>query len=71
MQNAVALLGKSTTDDRPISLTSLLYAVYVKIKNQSSLTLIAHSRLGGTLLLLGTLACVRVLGDGLFLMLSA
>ena len=32
MQNAVALLGKSATDDRPISLTSLLYAVYVKIK---------------------------------------
>ena len=32
MQNAVALLGKSSTDDRPISLTSLLYAVYVKIK---------------------------------------
>ena len=32
MQNAVALLGKSATGDRPISLTSLLYAVYVKIK---------------------------------------
>ena len=32
MQNAVALLGKSATDDRPISLTSLPYAVYVKIK---------------------------------------
>ena len=32
MQNAVALLGKSATDDRPISLTSLLYAVCVKIK---------------------------------------
>ena len=32
MQNAVALVGKSATDDRPISLTSLLYAVYVKIK---------------------------------------
>ena len=32
MQNAVALLGKSATDDRPISLTSLLHAVYVKIK---------------------------------------
>ena len=32
MQNAVALLGKSATDDRPISLTSLLCAVYVKIK---------------------------------------
>ena len=32
MQNAVALLGKSATDERPISLTSLLYAVYVKIK---------------------------------------
>ena len=32
MQNAVALLGKSATDDRPISLRSLLYAVYVKIK---------------------------------------
>ena len=32
MQNAVALLGKSVTDERPISLTSLLYAVYVNIK---------------------------------------
>ena len=32
MQNTVALLGKSATDDRPISLTSLLHAVYVKIK---------------------------------------
>ena len=32
MQNAVALLGKSATDDRSISLTSLFYAVYVKIK---------------------------------------
>ena len=32
MQNAVALLGKSATDDRPISLTSLLHAVYVQIK---------------------------------------
>ena len=32
MQNAVALLGKSATDDRPISLTSLLYAVFVKIR---------------------------------------
>ena len=32
MQNAVALLGKSATDDRPMSLTSLLCAVYVKIK---------------------------------------
>ena len=31
-QNAVALLGKSATDDRAMSLTSLLYAVYVKIK---------------------------------------
>ena len=27
MQNAVAILGKSAADDRPISLTSLLYAV--------------------------------------------
>ena len=35
MQNAVALLGKSVTDDRPISLTSLLYAVYVKIKKHT------------------------------------
>ena len=25
-------MGKSATDDRPISLTSLLHAVYVKIK---------------------------------------
>ena len=32
MQKSVALLGKSAADDRPISLTSLLYAVYVKIK---------------------------------------
>ena len=32
MQNVVALWGKSATNDRPISLTSLLYAVYVKIK---------------------------------------
>ena len=32
MQNAAALLGKSGTDDWPISLTSLVYAVYVKIK---------------------------------------
>ena len=32
MQNAVAFLGKSATDDRPISLRSLLHAVYVKIK---------------------------------------
>ena len=32
MHNAVALLGRSATDDRPISLTSLLYGVYVKIK---------------------------------------
>ena len=32
MQNAVALLGKSATDDKPISLTSLLHAVYLKIK---------------------------------------
>ena len=31
-QDAVALLGKSATDDRPISLTSLLYPVYVKIQ---------------------------------------
>ena len=32
MQNAAALLGKSATDDRPICLTSTLYAVNVKIK---------------------------------------
>ena len=36
LQNAVALLGKSATDDGPISLTSLLYAVYVKIKKPES-----------------------------------
>ena len=58
MQNAVALLGKSTTDVRPISLTSLLYAVCL-----SSPTLTVHTRLGGTLLLLATLACVKVSGD--------
>ena len=28
----VALLGKSATDDTPMSLTSLLHAVHVKIK---------------------------------------
>ena len=30
--NAVALFGKSATDDIPISLSSLLHVVYVKIK---------------------------------------
>ena len=43
----------------------------LKSENQSSLTLIVHTRLGGTLLLLGTLACVRVSGDGLCLKLPA
>ena len=64
MQNAVALLGKSATDDRPISLTSLLYAVCVKIKELVIADLTTHMRLGGTLLLPGILACVKVSGDG-------
>ena len=65
MQNAVPLLGKSAADDRPISLTSLLYAVYVKIKKTGHRRfLTVRMRLGGTLLLLGTPACVRVSGDG-------
>ena len=71
MQNGVALLGKSATDDRPISLTSLLYDVSVKIKKLSSPILTMHTRPGGTLLLLGTLACVRVSGDGSCLKLPA
>ena len=32
MQDAVALLGTSATDGKPIFLTSLLFAVYIKIK---------------------------------------
>ena len=67
MQNAVALLGKSPTDDKPIHLTSLLYAVYIKIMKRVTLTLTAPMRLGGTPQLLEILVRVKAFGEELCL----
>ena len=64
MQNAVALLGKSATDDRLISLTSLLCAVCVKIKKPVIADFDrAHAILWDSAVA-GNCACVRVSGNG-------
>ena len=72
MQNAVALFGASQLQTTDPSLSHHCSTPCMsKSRNIPSPILIVSMRLGGTLRLRGTLACVKVSGDGLFLRLPA